>query len=145
MTFYSILNHEKSLLKHEMMLITQKMLNLKCLFHGKVMRVYKLLFYPSKKSVNFCYNKVSFIFFQKENYFSKQCAIDRRSDNPTVHDFGYNDNTVKNQFSVRGNLTLKEMCKVLQKSLMKYVMNFCRNEENERSLVLLAVGRVRDY
>ena len=65
MTFYSILNHEKSLLKHEMMLITQKMLNLKCLFHGKVMRVYKLLFYPSKKSVNFCYNKVSLIFIQK--------------------------------------------------------------------------------
>ena len=82
------------------MLITQKKLNLKCLFHGRVMRVYKLLFYPSKKSVNFCYNKVSFIFFQKENYFSKQCAIDRRSDNPTVHDFGYNDNTVKNQFSI---------------------------------------------
>ena len=100
MTFYSILNHEKSLLKHEMMLITQKMLNLKCLFHGKVMRVYKLLFYPSKKSVNFCYNKVSLIFFQKENYFSKQCVIDRRSDNPTVHDFGCNGNTVKNQFSI---------------------------------------------
>ena len=28
-------------------------------------RVYKLLFYPSKKSVNFCYNKVSPILFQK--------------------------------------------------------------------------------
>ena len=80
-----------------------------------------------------------------ENYFGKQRAIGRKSDNPTVHDFGYNDNTVKNQFSVRGNLTLKEMCKVLQKNLMKYVMNFCRNEENERSLVVLAVGRVRDY
>ena len=33
-----------------------------------------------------------------ENYFGKQRAIGRRSDNPTVHDFGYNDNTVKNQF-----------------------------------------------
>ena len=44
---------------------------------------------------------------------------------------------------------LKEMCKVLQKNLRKYVMNLCRNEENERSLkkliVALAVGRVRDY
>ena len=36
-----------------------------------------------------------------ENYFGKQSATGRRSDNPTVHDFGYNDNTVKNQFSVR--------------------------------------------
>ena len=33
-----------------------------------------------------------------ENYFGKQRSIDRRSDNPTVHDFGYND---KNQFSIR--------------------------------------------
>ena len=33
-----------------------------------------------------------------ENYFGKQRAIGCRSDNPTVHDFGYNDNTVKNQF-----------------------------------------------
>ena len=65
MNFYSILNHGNILLKHEMMLITQKMLNLKCLFHEKVMRVYKLLFHPSKKSVNFCYSKVSLIFFQK--------------------------------------------------------------------------------
>ena len=36
-----------------------------------------------------------------ENYFGKQRAIGRRSDNPTVHDFGYNGNTVKNQFSIR--------------------------------------------
>ena len=36
-----------------------------------------------------------------ENYFGKQRAIDRRSENPTVHDFGYNGNTVKNQFSIR--------------------------------------------
>ena len=36
-----------------------------------------------------------------ENYFRKQHAIGRRSDNPTVNDFGYNDNTVKNQFSIR--------------------------------------------
>ena len=36
-----------------------------------------------------------------ENYFGKQSAIGRRSDNPTVHDFGKRDNTVKNQFSIR--------------------------------------------
>ena len=36
-----------------------------------------------------------------ENYFGKQRAIGRRSDNTTVHDFGYNGNTVKNQFSIR--------------------------------------------
>ena len=72
-----------------MMLITQKMQNLKCLFHGKVMRVYKLLFYPSKKSVNFCYNKVSlskkFCQDDLENYIGKQRAIGRRSDNPQLY------------------------------------------------------------
>ena len=36
-----------------------------------------------------------------ENYFGKQRAIARRCDNPTVCDFGYNDNTIKSQFSVR--------------------------------------------
>ena len=36
-----------------------------------------------------------------ENYFGKQRAIGRRSDNPTVHDFGKSDNTVENQFSIR--------------------------------------------
>ena len=35
-----------------------------------------------------------------ENYFGKR-VIGRRSDNLTVHDFGYNDNTVKNQFWTR--------------------------------------------
>ena len=63
MNFCSILNHGKSQLKHEMILIIQKMLNLKGLFHGKDMRAYKLMFYPSKKSVNFCYSNLSLIFF----------------------------------------------------------------------------------
>ena len=36
-----------------------------------------------------------------ENYFGKQQAIGRRSDNPTVHYFIYTDNTVKNQFLIR--------------------------------------------
>ena len=36
-----------------------------------------------------------------ENYFGKQRAIGRSCDNPTVRDFGYNDNTIKSQFSVR--------------------------------------------
>ena len=36
-----------------------------------------------------------------ENYFGKQRAIGRRSDNPTLHDFGYDDNIVKNQFLMR--------------------------------------------
>ena len=65
MNFYSILDHGKSLLKHEMMLIIPKMLNLKCLFHGKDMKVYKLLFCSSTKSISFCYNKVFPICFQK--------------------------------------------------------------------------------
>ena len=36
-----------------------------------------------------------------ENYFRKQRAIGRRCDNLTVCDFGYNDNIIKSQFSVR--------------------------------------------
>ena len=36
-----------------------------------------------------------------ENYFGRQRAIGRRKDNPTVRDAGYNDNTIKSQFSVR--------------------------------------------
>ena len=36
-----------------------------------------------------------------ENYFAKQRVIDRRCDNSNVRDFGYNDNIIKPQFSVR--------------------------------------------
>lgn len=36
-----------------------------------------------------------------ENYFGRQRAIGRRRDNPTVRDVGYNDNTIKTQYSVR--------------------------------------------
>ena len=42
-------------------------------------------------------------------------AICCRFDNPTVHDFGYNDNVVKNQFS---SDPLEEMCKVMQENLI---------------------------
>ena len=36
-----------------------------------------------------------------ENYFGRQQAIGRRRDNPNVRDVGYNDNTIKSQYSVR--------------------------------------------
>ena len=36
-----------------------------------------------------------------ENYFGRQRAIGRRRDNPNVRDVGYNDNTIKSQYSVR--------------------------------------------
>ena len=36
-----------------------------------------------------------------ENYFGSQRAIGCRRDNPTTRDVGYNDNTIKTQFSVR--------------------------------------------
>ena len=36
-----------------------------------------------------------------ENYFGRQRAIGRRKENPSVRDVGYNDNTIKSQFSVR--------------------------------------------
>ena len=35
-----------------------------------------------------------------ENYFGRQRAIGRRRDNPSVRDVGYNDNTIKSQYSV---------------------------------------------
>ena len=35
-----------------------------------------------------------------ENYFGRQWAIGRRQDNPNVWDVGYNDNTIKSQYSV---------------------------------------------
>ena len=36
-----------------------------------------------------------------ENYFGRQRAIGHRHDNPAVRDAGYNDNTIKSQYSVR--------------------------------------------
>ena len=36
-----------------------------------------------------------------ENYFERQLAIDRRKDNPSISNVGYNDNNFKSQFSVR--------------------------------------------
>ena len=32
-----------------------------------------------------------------ENYFGQQGVIDARKDNPSVHDFGFNDNSIRNQ------------------------------------------------
>ena len=43
-----------------------------------------------------------------ENYFGRQRAIGRLRGNPSLKDVGYNDNTIKSQFSVRpiaGNVT----------------------------------------
>ena len=45
-----------------------------------------------------------------ENYFGQQRAIGCRRDNPSVKDVGYNDNTIKSQFSVRpiaGNINVQ--------------------------------------
>ena len=36
-----------------------------------------------------------------ENYFGKQRSIGRRKDNPRLVDVGYNDNTIKTQFTVK--------------------------------------------
>ena len=52
-------------------------------------------------------NGVRFVFSEGfcqddlENNFGRQRAIGRRKDNPSINDFGYNDNTIKSQFSVR--------------------------------------------
>ena len=53
-------------------------------------------------------------------YFGKQRG--GRSDNPTVHDIL----ATQLRIGFRSD-PLEEMCKVLQKNLMKYVMNHCQN------------------
>ena len=89
-----------------MMQIIATMQSQECLFHGKVMKDSKSLFFLSKKYVSFYYNKVFHILSERfcqddlENYFGKQRAIGRRCDNPTVRDFGSNAITIKSQFSV---------------------------------------------
>ena len=59
-------------------------------------------------------NGVSYVLSEKfcqddiENYFGRQRAIGYNKDNPNLYDFGYNDNIIKSQFSVRpiaGNVT----------------------------------------
>eukprot|EP00795_Rhopilema_esculentum_P002558 gene2558-biopygen979 len=35
-----------------------------------------------------------------ENYFGQQRSLGRRKDNPTLKDFGYNDNSIRNQLAV---------------------------------------------
>ena len=53
------------------------------------------------------HNGVKFILSERfcqddlENYFGRQRAIGSRKDNPSVKDVGYNDNTIKSQFSIR--------------------------------------------
>ena len=53
------------------------------------------------------HNGIKFILSERfcqddlENYFGGQRAIGSRKDNPSVKDVGYNDNTIKSQFSIR--------------------------------------------
>ena len=79
----------------------------KCLFHGKVMKDGKSLFFCFKKVCNFLLQQsIPYILSERfcqddlENYFKKLHAIGRSCDNPTFRNFGYNDNTIKSQFSV---------------------------------------------
>ena len=81
------------------MQITQKRQGPKCSFHGRAMKDYRCKFlleysFPYILSERISQDNV-------ENYFGRQCAIGRRCDNPTVRDFGYNNNTIKLQYSVR--------------------------------------------
>nr|XP_047142283.1 uncharacterized protein LOC124816659 [Hydra vulgaris] len=52
-------------------------------------------------------NGVQFVFSERfcqddlENYFDRQRTIGCRKDNPSIRDFGYNNNTIKLQFSIR--------------------------------------------
>ena len=137
-----------------MMLIIQKTLNLKCLFHGKVMRVYKITVLSFKEVCKFLLQQgISYILPERfcqvdlENYLGKQHAIGRRYDNPTVHEFEYKGNTVKNQFLVRpigGNVQgpsgkFNEICNGPLPQRKKNEMSL------KKFIVVLAVGQARAY
>ena len=54
-----------------------------------------------------------------ENYFGRQRAIGHRRDNPSLKDVGYNDNTIKAQYSVRpiaGNVQGHEKFNIIDDS-----------------------------
>ena len=79
------------------------MLNLKCFFSWKSYEGLQITVLSFKKVCKFLLQQgISYILSERfcqddlENYFGRQRAIGCRSDNPAVHDFGYNDNTVKN-------------------------------------------------
>ena len=68
----------------------------------------------SGRCTRFMWNSGMFILWSHicqddlENYFGRQRAIGLRRDNPSLKDVGYNDNTIKSQFSVQhiaGNVT----------------------------------------
>ena len=85
-------NSGKNLSKTEMTAITLPMQDQICLFLGRPMKDKCI---HLKKSANFFFCQDDL-----ENYFGRQHAIGSRRDNPTVRDFGYNDNIIKTQFSV---------------------------------------------
>ena len=100
-----------------------------------------------------CYNKVSLVFFQK-GFVGMILKIILVNNVRLVVDLKIQLYMILDKMATQLRISfrsdpLEKMCKALQKNLMKYVMNLCRNEENERSLkkliAALAVGRVRDY
>ena len=57
-----------------------------------------------------------------ENYFGRQRAIGSRCDNPSVKDVGYNDNTIKSEYSVRsiaGNVRGGEKWNIIDNTAKK--------------------------
>ena len=82
---------------------------------------------PYILSEKFCQDAV-------ENYFGRQRAIGRRRDNPSVRDVGFNDNAIRNQFSVRsisgGNVTGKFDTFIDDSSLPKRRRTCHKNDDN---------------
>ena len=61
-----------------------------------------------------------------EQYFGKQRSIGRRSDNPTIYTFGYNDNKIrmyKSNTQVLGNISRKNSTELLKSPQMLLIMN----------------------
>ena len=88
--------------------IIQQRRDLTCSLHGKTYEGLQITVHSFKEVCRLLLEHgVQYILSERicqddlENYFGRQRAIGSRRDNPSVKDVGYNDNTIKSQYSVR--------------------------------------------
>ena len=75
-----------------MFILSQTHEGLKINVHSVIELTKSLIMYK----VSYVLNEI-FYQDQLENYFGKQHSSGARKDNPSLYDFGYNDNTIRNQ------------------------------------------------
>lgn len=98
MNLFRVLNYGKNLLGKRMLQNVQKMRSPKCFFHGRAINGYSLQFCYLKRFANF-YQSMAFPIFSPKDVpkmMQKNALVA-----PTARNFGYNDNTIKLQCSVR--------------------------------------------